>query len=97
MCSEKHILVKKMFTNELNIVFFYDVPELKRQSIEWKHIDSPVKNKFWVQQSVKKVMLTVFWNMKGPITLEKGATVNSASYYHLLSQYFTLITEWLSL
>ena len=33
-------------------------------------------------RSVKKVMLTVFWNIKGRITinfLEKGATVNSAS------------------
>ena len=26
----------------------------------------PVKEKFWVQQSVKKVMLTVFWDMKVP-------------------------------
>ena len=44
---------------------------------------------FQVQQSVKKVMLTAFWNMKGPITinfLEKGATVNSASDSHLLMQ-----------
>ena len=42
--------------------------------------------KFWAEQSVKKVMLTVFWDMKGPITidfLEKDATVNSASYSQL--------------
>ena len=41
------------------------------------------------QRSVKKVMLTVFWDMNGPITihfLEKGATVNSASYCQLLRQ-----------
>ena len=33
-------------------------PKLKRQTMQWKH--SPVKKKFQVQQSVKKVMLTVF-------------------------------------
>ena len=57
--------------------------ESKRQTTEWKHTDSPVKNKFCTQQSVKKVMLTVFWYMKGPITidfLEKCATVNNATY-----------------
>ena len=55
--------------------------------MKWKHIDSPVKKKFQVQQSVKKVMLPYFSNMKRPIPidfLEKGSTVNSASYllYH---------------
>ena len=28
-------------------------PKSKRQSIEWKHTDSPVKKNFWVQQSIK--------------------------------------------
>ena len=43
----------------------------------------PVKEKFWMQLLVKEVMLTVFWNMKGPITidfLEKDVKVNGASY-----------------
>ena len=47
--------------------------------MEWKHTDSPVNKKFWVQWSVKKVMLTVLWNVKGPIAihfLEKDVTVN---------------------
>ena len=58
-------------------------------SMEWKHTDTLVKKKFWVQQSVKKVMLTVFLDMKGPIIidfLEKGAVVKSASYCQLLTQ-----------
>ena len=41
------------------------------------------KKKFLTQQLVNK-MLIVFWGMKGPITinfLEKGATVNSTSYF----------------
>ena len=48
--------------------------------MEWIHTDSQVKNEFLAQPSVKKVMMTVFWDMKWPITidfLEKDATVNS--------------------
>ena len=44
---------------------------------------------FRVQQSLKKVILTFFWNMKGLVTidfLEKGPTVNSASYFQLFMQ-----------
>ena len=37
MCVEKHILVKEMFTN--------GQPELKRQFMDWKYTDSPVKEK----------------------------------------------------
>ena len=44
--------------------------KLKRQSIVWKHNNSPVKKKFQVQQSVKKVMLSVFWNRKEPIPID---------------------------
>ena len=58
---------------------------------EWKYTDTPGKKKFQVQQSLKKVMLTVFWYMKGPIDidfLEKGATVKSISYCQLLLPYF---------
>ena len=63
--------------------------EFKRQSMEWKHVGSPVKKKFKSQRSTRKVMLTVFWDMQGPITisfLEKGSFVNSANYCELLKQ-----------
>ena len=39
-------------------------------------------------------MLIVFWVMEGPIIidfLEKGITVNSASYYHLFRQNSTYL------
>ena len=55
--------------------------------MERKRTDFPVKEKFCAQQSVKKVMLIVFWDMKGLITidfLEKSATQNNASYCQLL-------------
>ena len=53
-------------------------------------IHSPVNKKFWVQLSVKKIMLTVFWYRKESITidfLEKGTTVNNSFYCQLLWQY----------
>ena len=59
------------------------------QSIERKHTDSSVKKMFLARTSVKKVMLTVFWDMKGLISidfLEKKATVNRVSYCLLLRQ-----------
>ena len=37
---------------------------------EWKHIDFSVKKKFQIQQSVKKVIITVFWDRKGTITID---------------------------
>ena len=63
-------------------------PESKRQSLEWKHPYSPVKKKFKSQLSAGKVMLTLFWNSKGPILkdfLEKESTINSARYCDLLA------------
>ena len=62
---------------------------LSRKGSQWsrKHMNSQVKKKFWEQQLVKKVMLTVIWNKKGPITIdfrEKAATVNSTFYCQLL-------------
>ena len=58
-----------------------------KQSMEWKHTDSPVNKRYWVQQSVKKVTLIVFYDMKRPLIidfLENSSTVNSYSYYQLL-------------
>ncbi|BFZ13665.1 hypothetical protein BsWGS_16704 [Bradybaena similaris] len=80
--------LKKVVTCDETWVCQYE-PESKRQSMEWKHVGSPVKKKFKSQRSTRKVMLTVFWDMQGPITisfLEKGGTVNSANYCELLRQ-----------
>ena len=35
-------------------------PESKRQSIEWKHADSPETRMFWAQLSLN----TVFWDIR---------------------------------
>ena len=53
---------------------------VKKPSMEWRCIDSLVKKKVWAHHSIKKFMLTMFWDTKGLITidfLEKGATINS--------------------
>ena len=68
-----------------------------KDSIECKHTDSPVKKRFLVQQSVKKVMPTVFWKIKRFMTIDfikKRVIVNSDSSCQLYRQYFTLFIEW---
>ena len=80
---------QKIITNGLTWVCHFKPESKKRKSIEWKHIGSSEKNKSWVPLSAKKVMLTIFWDMKGPIIIdffEKGATVNSAFYRQFFRQ-----------
>ena len=58
--------------------------------------DSPEKKKFCAHHSVKKVMLTVFWDIKEGITIdffEKAPAVNIASYCQLLMQNSNLYFE----
>jgi len=57
--------------------------ESKRQSMEWRHVNSPSKKKFKTLPSAGKVMCTVFWDRKGVILLdflEPGQTINSDPY-----------------
>ena len=44
--------------------------ESERQCMEWKHIELPTNKRFRAQESVKKVMLTVFLSTKETITLD---------------------------
>ena len=63
-------------------------PESKRQSMEWRHVNSPLKKKFKTLPSAGKVMCTVFWNRRGVILLdflESGQTINSDRYIATLS------------
>ena len=48
---------------------------VEKTAYEWGHADLLVKKMFWIQLSVIKSMLTVFWVMKGSNAidfLEKG-------------------------
>ena len=64
-------------------------PESKRASMEWHHPTSPRLKKFKSQQSVGKVMVTVFWDSVGVILVDfmsKGATINSDVYIDTLKK-----------
>ena len=63
-------------------------PELKQQSMVWKHPQSPVRKKFRTAPSVHKVMLTAFWDCRGPLMLDfmpRDATINANRYCSTLS------------
>ena len=94
-----YVLVKCLQIGKIWVCYYE--PELKRQFVKWKHTDSPVKKKFQTQQSIKNIMLTVFRDIKGHIIIdfvEKGATVNSASYCLLQRQNsLNLLNDSLSL
>lgn len=80
--------LSRIVTTDETWVHHYE-PESKRQSMEWKHVQSPTKKKFKSQRAVGKVMLTVFWDMKGPVTidfLQRGTTVNAENYCELLGK-----------
>jgi hypothetical protein len=55
--------------------------------MQWKYPSSPANKKFETQASALKVMLTIFWDVNGPILVhfqEKGQTVNSMRYSDML-------------
>jgi hypothetical protein len=57
----------------------YTTPEMKQQSCQWKHPESPKLRKFKQTLSAGKVMASVFWDRKGLLLCEfmpAGTTVN---------------------
>ena len=65
--KEGKTFLQQIITCDETGAFHYE-PETKQQSMEWKHTSSPAR-------TTGKVMMTVFWVMKGHITvdfLEKG-------------------------
>jgi histone-lysine N-methyltransferase SETMAR len=84
--EEDPSILERIVTGDKIWVHHYE-PESKRQSMKWKHPSSPVRKKFKQQPPCKKLMLTFFWDMTGPILakfLARGGTVNSAKYSALL-------------
>jgi len=84
--EEDPSILVRILTADKTWVHHYD-PDSKRQSMEWKHPSSPAKKKFKRQPSAKKIMLTPFWDMHGPILVHfqaHGQTVNSANYCAML-------------
>lgn len=67
----------------------YDTPETKRQSMTWKHTESPTAKKFKKTISAKKTMASVFWDVQGVVLCEflpKGETINANRYIETLEK-----------
>ena len=85
---ERHIFLDRIITGDKSWVHHYE-PESKRQSMEWKHPQSPCNKKFKIQPSAGKEMLTVFWDSQGPVLehyQERGTTINSAWHSEMLTE-----------
>ena len=79
--SEGDSFLDRIITGDETWCHHYE-PESKRQSMEWRHVNSPSKKKFKTLPSAVKVMCTVFWDRKGVILLdflEPRQTINSAT------------------
>ena len=86
--TERESFLDRIITGDETWCHHYS-PESRRQSMEWKHANSPTKKKFKTQPSAGKVMCTVFWDRKGVIHvefLERGETVNSDRYIETLTK-----------
>ena len=71
-------------------------PETKRDSMTWKHFDSPPPRKFKAVPSAKKIMATVFWDRCGVLMvdfLRHGFTVNAEQYCRTLDKLRNVIRK----
>jgi len=85
--KEGEDFLKKIITGDGNCGHHYD-PENKRQSMQYRHTESPQPKKFKIQASAGRVMLTVFWNSEHVVLadfLEKETTINSHHYMETLT------------
>jgi len=84
--KEGDAFLDRIITGDETWVHHYE-PECKRQSMEWKHPQSPIRKKFKSQPSAGKLMRTDFWDSENPILeqyQETGSTINSARYSEML-------------
>lgn len=68
----------------------YIQPETRKRTREWRHSTSPRVSTPKVARSTKKILLTFFWDEKGPILehyMPPGSTVTSESYVDVLQNH----------
>jgi hypothetical protein len=65
-------------------------PKSKNQSMAWKHPGSPMKKEFKTRSSAGKVMLTIFWDSKGPILEDYRKSGSSLMHTASRAAMFTL-------
>ena len=63
--SEKRTSFLRRFVTTDETWVHYYTPETKKQSKQWKHVDSPPPKKAKAIRSAGKVMTSVFWDTKG--------------------------------
>lgn len=84
---EGETFLERIITCDETWIYDYE-PESRTQSMEWKHPHSPAAQKVRKQMSANKILLTVFWDMQGPVLCHylegRCVSVNSASYSELL-------------
>jgi len=69
-------------------LYQYD-PEIKQQSVEWRHSGSPHPKKFRVQKCAGKFLATIFWDQEDILLIDylpKDQTINAECYSSLLVQ-----------
>ena len=84
--KEGEAFLERVVTEDESWVHHFD-PESKVQSMEYRHKRSPSPRKFKVFASARKVLLTIFWDMKGVVHMEflkQGHTINSEKYISTL-------------
>ncbi|UYV71309.1 WDR45B [Cordylochernes scorpioides] len=76
----------QIVTGDESLCYHHD-PSTKRASIEWKRGDSLRPKKIRSQRSAGKVLLTIFWDVDGPICLDflsSSQRMNSDLYCDIL-------------
>ncbi|GFV86720.1 uncharacterized protein TNCV_3964501 [Trichonephila clavipes] len=67
--QEDPAFMKRIVTGDETWCHHYE-PETKRDSIQWKHASSPPPKKFRSVKSADMVLLTVFFDVQGPLLVE---------------------------
>jgi acetylornithine deacetylase/succinyl-diaminopimelate desuccinylase-like protein len=60
--------LRQIVTKDESWMYHYE-PESNRHSMQWKHPSSPANKKLKTQASAGKVMLIIFWDVNGPISV----------------------------
>ncbi|GFV57064.1 uncharacterized protein TNCV_2931871 [Trichonephila clavipes] len=84
--KEDPAFMKRIVTGDETWCHHYE-PETKRDSMQWKHASSPPPKKFRAVKSAGKVLLTVFFDVQGPLLgefLEHRKSMNSDVYCETL-------------
>jgi histone-lysine N-methyltransferase SETMAR len=85
--AEGAAFLSRIVTGDETWMHFYE-PEGKRQSMQWKHTESPTPTKFKLAPSVGKVLYIFFWDQQGIILchpVPKYKTINAEYYSNVLT------------